>query len=33
MEFLRKALQNDFEWWADNNDEMNERFAAWLAKK
>lgn len=28
-----KALQNNFEWWADNNDEMNERFAAWLAKK
>lgn len=30
---FKKALQNDFEWWADNNDEMNERFAAWLAKK
>lgn len=27
-----KALQNDFEWWADHNDEMNQRFAAWLAK-
>ena len=26
------ALQNDFEWWADNQDEMNERFNAWLAK-
>ena len=26
------ALQNNFEWWADHNDEMNERFAAWLAK-
>jgi len=25
------ALQNDFEWWADNQDEMNERFNTWLA--
>ena len=26
------ALQNDFDWWADNQDEMNKRFATWLAK-
>ena len=25
------AIQNDFKWWADNQDEMNERFNAWLA--
>lgn len=24
------ALQNDFEFWADNQDELNERFNAWL---
>jgi putative spermidine/putrescine transport system substrate-binding protein len=27
-----RALQNNFEWWADHSDEMNERFAAWLVK-
>jgi putative spermidine/putrescine transport system substrate-binding protein len=26
------SLRNDFRWWADNQDEMNERFATWLAK-
>ena len=26
------ALQNDPDWWADNQDEMNQRFATWLAK-
>ncbi|MEX0759058.1 MAG: ABC transporter substrate-binding protein [Tistlia sp.] len=26
------ALQNDFEFWADYQDELNERFAAWLAQ-
>ena len=26
------ALQNDFEFWADNADQLNERFNAWLAK-
>ena len=25
------ALQNDFQWWADNAEDMNERFNAWLA--
>lgn len=31
-ENFKNALQNDFAWWADNQDELNERFAAWLAK-
>jgi putative spermidine/putrescine transport system substrate-binding protein len=31
-ENFTNALQNDFEWWADNQDEINERFNAWLAK-
>jgi putative spermidine/putrescine transport system substrate-binding protein len=26
------SLQNDFEWWANNQQEMDERFSAWLAK-
>ena len=26
------ALQNDWQFWADNTDELNERFATWLAK-
>ena len=25
------AVQNDFEFWADYQDELNERFNAWLA--
>ncbi len=29
---LTNALVNDFEYWADNSDELNERFNAWLAK-
>lgn len=28
---LKKALVNNFEFWADNQDELNERFNAWLA--
>lgn len=28
---LTNAIQNDFEWWADNQDSLNERFNAWLA--
>ncbi len=31
-ENLKRALQNDWEWWSDHFDEMNERFAAWLAR-
>ena len=26
------ALVNDWRWWSDNADEMNERFSAWLAR-
>ncbi len=26
------ALQNDFEFWADNTDELNERFSTWAAQ-
>lgn len=29
---LGNALLNDFEFWADNQDELNERFNAWLAQ-
>lgn len=28
---FRTAIQNDFEFWADNQDELNERFNTWLA--
>ena len=27
-----RALQNDWEWWTDNGEEMNERFSTWLAR-
>jgi putative spermidine/putrescine transport system substrate-binding protein len=30
-ENFKNALQNDFEFWADNQDQLNERFDAWLA--
>lgn len=29
---FKNALQNDFAFWADHSDELNERFSAWLAK-
>ncbi|MBI1383888.1 MAG: extracellular solute-binding protein [Rhizobiales bacterium] len=29
---FKNALQNDFVFWADNADQLNERFNAWLAK-
>ena len=29
---LKNAVQNDFLWWADNQDALNERFNAWLAQ-
>lgn len=29
---FKNALQNDYEFWADHQDELNERFAAWLAQ-
>lgn len=28
----KRVLLDDWRWWSDNGDEMNERFAAWLAK-
>ena len=31
-EHLERALQNDWRWWSDHQDELNERFAAWLAQ-
>jgi len=30
---FRNALQNNFEWWADNQERMDERFEAWLASE
>ncbi len=27
-----RVLNNDWEWWSDHIDEMNERFSAWLAR-
>ncbi len=29
---FKTALQNDFNFWANNQDELNERFNTWLAK-
>lgn len=29
-ENLGNALQNNYMWWADNSDQLNERFNAWL---
>ena len=29
---MTNAVLEDPEWWADNQDEMNERFAAWLIR-
>ena len=29
---MTNVVHRDPEWWADNQDEMNERFAAWLAR-
>ena len=31
-ENVARALRNDWAWWADNQDELNERFSAWLAR-
>ena len=28
----KRALSNDWAWWSDHADEMNERFGAWLAR-
>ena len=29
---LDRALRNDWEWWVNHTDEMNERFSSWLAR-
>ncbi len=29
---MRRALNSDWLWWADNRDELNERFAVWLTR-
>jgi putative spermidine/putrescine transport system substrate-binding protein len=29
---MSNALVSGYEFWADNTDELNERFAAWLAQ-
>lgn len=29
---LKRSLRFDAQWWADHSDEMNERFATWLAR-
>ena len=29
---FKTAIQNDFAFWADYQDELNERFNAWLAQ-
>ena len=31
-ENMARALTNDWRWWSDNRDEMNVRFAVWLAR-
>ena len=29
---FKRALQNDWVWWADHRDELDERFNVWLVK-
>ena len=31
-ENTKLSLRSDWQWWADNGDEMNERFGAWLLR-
>ena len=31
-ENFARGIQSDWKWWSDNGDEMNEIFAAWLAR-
>ena len=31
-ENTKLAVRSDWQWWADNGDEMNERFGAWLLR-
>ena len=29
---MRRVPYNDWEWWSDCADDVNERFSAWLAR-
>ena len=29
---MKRVLHNDWEWWSDHGDDVNERFSAWLAR-
>ncbi len=29
---MKRVLYNDWEWWSDHADDVNERFSAWLAR-
>jgi hypothetical protein len=29
---MRNALPNDFEFWADRQDEINQRWTAWMMR-
>ena len=29
---MRRVLYNDWEWWSDRADDVNERFSAWPAR-
>ena len=31
-ENMGRVVRNDWEWWADHGEEMNERFSAWLSR-
>lgn len=31
-ENAKRFLVNNIEWWSNNEDEMNKKFEAWLAK-
>ena len=32
LQNMKRALRDNWEWWSDHLDEMNERFSAWLAR-
>ena len=32
LPLMRRVLYNDWEWWGDRADDVNERFSAWLAR-
>lgn len=29
---MARALHNNWQWWSDNGEEINERFSTWLTK-